>query len=379
MAPRTTDESAARPANGGAQEMVIDRLVQAVEHYLAARATHMVENAGRHVAGAADRLGEAAENGGSGLLPSLNLPKHVPSAVMHAAASGVKSSLSGVTDSLGNAAESAGLTGKKKGSQGKKFTHITEAIDVGVPVDVAYEYWTRYDDFSQWAKGVRSVDVSDDDGSSNWNLKVGPSKRSWRAEVQTDIPEECISWTSQGAKGTTRGMVTFHELGERLTRIIVDIEYHPSGPFEKVGNLWRAQGRRVRLDLKGFRHYVMFTSDEEEQEDSAAEEDENETTDDVEDDEAADEDEDAEDEEDEDEEAEDEDEEDEAEDEYEDEDEEDQEATDDEDDEDDEDEEAADEDEDEDEEDEDEDEDDEDEEEDDEHKSARRPARRTAR
>lgn len=35
------------------------------------------------------------------------------------------------------------------------------------------------------------------------------------------------------------------------------LEYYPQGFFEKTANLWRAQGRRVRLELKHFRRHVM--------------------------------------------------------------------------------------------------------------------------
>jgi hypothetical protein len=37
----------------------------------------------------------------------------------------------------------------------------------------------------------------------------------------------------------------------------VVIEYHPQGLFEKTGNIWRAQGRRIRLELKNFQREVM--------------------------------------------------------------------------------------------------------------------------
>jgi hypothetical protein len=42
-----------------------------------------------------------------------------------------------------------------------------------------------------------------------------------------------------------------------LTRVLVVLEYHPQGLFERTGNMWRAQGRRVRLELKHFRRHVM--------------------------------------------------------------------------------------------------------------------------
>ncbi|MGR6998029.1 SRPBCC family protein [Yinghuangia aomiensis] len=184
-----------------------------------------------------------------------------------------------------------GRQGRRRGKSqrsAKKFTHITEVIDVGVPVDVAYDHWTRYDEFSEWSKGVRSVDEKDDD-ESNWKVKIGPSSRTWQAKVQEETEDERIVWTSDGAKGSTRGVVTFHEIGDRLTRIVVDVEYHPSGPVERVGNMWRVAGRRLRLDLKRFRHHVMFAEDhegdrEDEDEESAEEEpDEDEGEDEAED------------------------------------------------------------------------------------------------
>jgi hypothetical protein len=38
------------------------------------------------------------------------------------------------------------------------------------------------------------------------------------------------------------------------------LQYHPQGLFEHVGNLWRAQGRRARLELKHFARHVMSES-----------------------------------------------------------------------------------------------------------------------
>ncbi len=59
-------------------------------------------------------------------------------------------------------------------------------------------------------------------------------------------------------------MVTFHELAPRLTRVVVVVEYYPAGFFEKTGNLWRAQGRRLRLDLKHFARHVTLRGEDEE-------------------------------------------------------------------------------------------------------------------
>ncbi|MFC4016835.1 cyclase, partial [Micromonospora sp. GCM10011542] len=70
-------------------------------------------------------------------------------------------------------------------------------------------------------------------------------------------PDRLIHWRSKGEKGSVDGTVSFHEITPDLTRILVVLEYHPQGLFEHTGNLWRAQGRRARLELKHFVRHVM--------------------------------------------------------------------------------------------------------------------------
>lgn len=161
---------------------------------------------------------------------------------------------------LGKAKEAlGGGHGRKSGD--KKVTNIIEVIDVGVPLRTAYDHWTQYEKFSSFTKGVRNVSRTDET-ASDWKVKVGPSTRGWKASVQEQVPDERIVWTSEGAKGSTRGAVSFHELAPGLTRIVLVVEYYASGLFEKTGNLWRAQGRRLRLDLKHFQRHVTLTDEE---------------------------------------------------------------------------------------------------------------------
>ncbi|MFC7469920.1 SRPBCC family protein [Actinomadura keratinilytica] len=152
-----------------------------------------------------------------------------------------------------------GVFGKgRKGGGGKsKSVTISEDIDVGVPVREAYDQWTQFQEFSTFAKGVVSVEKSDDT-SSNWKVKVAKSTRSWKANVTEQVPDERITWTTEGAKGTVKGVVTFHRITDNLTRVLLVLEYFPKGLFEKTGNIWRAQGRRARLDLKLYRKFIMM-------------------------------------------------------------------------------------------------------------------------
>ncbi len=146
----------------------------------------------------------------------------------------------------------------KGGDSGKgpKVTNIVESVDVGVPVRLVYDQWTRFTDFPTFMKKVESVEQAEDQ-KLNWKAQVLWSHRTWEATILEQSPDEKIVWRAKGPKGYADGAVTFHELAPNLTRVLVTLEYHPQGFFEHTGNIWRAQGRRVRLELKHFRRYVM--------------------------------------------------------------------------------------------------------------------------
>jgi uncharacterized membrane protein len=171
----------------------------------------------------------------------------------------LKSALGAATSGIADKAKGM-LGGKGKGGA-KKSTNIEESIDIGAPRSTVYNQWTQFTEFSQFMKGVESVEqVSDTE--TNWRVKIFKSRRSWKAKIQEQVPDHRIVWTSEGEKGSIRGAVTFHPLARDLTRVLVTMEYFPTGLMEKTGNMWRAAGRRTRLDLKNFRRFVMLQGEE---------------------------------------------------------------------------------------------------------------------
>ncbi|MFF3412519.1 SRPBCC family protein [Streptomyces sp. NPDC002742] len=249
MAEKETDESAEGTSG-------MDKLRGELSKFVSAQVENLAEKAGDKLTDVAGQLSDSAESGSLPAIGSRILQGDSPlKAFVSEKAKGVKDN---VVDKVKGAF--GGGKGKRKASGGKVM-NIIEVLDVGVPLRDTYDYWTQYDKFSSFAKGVRDVS-KDDEGGSDWKVKVGPSSRSFKATVQEQIPDDRIVWTSEGAKGTTRGAVSFHELAPTLTRIVLVVEYYPSGFFEKTGNLWRAQGRRMRLDFKNFQRYVTLTNEE---------------------------------------------------------------------------------------------------------------------
>jgi len=231
---------------------LLSTLGDAAKGYAVARGQDAARRVGDKLSGVTGSLNESAEGGGfkaaaaGGAVQRLVSGESPVKAALGGIGSGIKEKVSGL------------FGGRKKsgGSGNKKFMNIIEDITVGVPVNVAYDQWTQFQEFASFMKGVESVDQADE-LNSNWRVKVAKSRRNFKATVTEQIPDRKIAWTTEGAKGTVKGVVTFHPLADDLTQILLVMEYYPQGLFEKTGNIWRAQGRRTRLDLKHFRRFIM--------------------------------------------------------------------------------------------------------------------------
>jgi uncharacterized membrane protein len=245
----SANTEASQDEHGGATE----RLRGEFQNLLGAMGDRAVSSVRNRVEEVTDRLTDYVENGeGGSLVTALKGARDVAQGESPAKAllAGGMSALKGKAKNL--------FGGGGKGGQGKglKVTNIEEWVDIGVPVQVAYEQWTRFADFPKFMKKVESVEQESDE-KLNWKAQILWSHRTWESTIQQQVPDEKIIWRSKGSKGYVDGAVTFHELAPNLTRVLVALEYHPQGLFEHTGNLWRAQGRRVRQELKHFRRHVM--------------------------------------------------------------------------------------------------------------------------
>jgi uncharacterized membrane protein len=253
MAQQTRDATEEGGRKSILDELPIDRLKDELQSVLSAAGEHVVGVAGEKVSGLTDRLTDFSENGG--VLSKAMLGGGKEALTGGSVAKGLfKGGASGVMDKV------KGLFGGGKSGGGQKkatkATNIVETIDVGVPIKLAYNQWTQFQEFSGFMKKVESVEQESDE-KVNWKAKIVWSHRTWQATIVDQVPDQQIVWRSKGPKGHVDGSITFHELAPNLTRILLVMEYYPQGLFERTGNIWRAQGRRSRLELKHYRRHVM--------------------------------------------------------------------------------------------------------------------------
>ncbi|WP_326631666.1 SRPBCC family protein [Nonomuraea fuscirosea] len=231
-----------------------ERLTQEAQNLLHAAGARLLAKAGDKIEGLTGRLSEYAASGGEGgkgligTLTGSDKSGGGGGVMGEVVKGGLKGGLKGIMQKI------TGGKGAKGGFE--KVTNIVETIDVGAPRRLVYDQWTQFQDFPTFMKKVETVKQESDEDLM-WKAQVFWSHRNWKAHIIEQLPDQRIIWRSEGQKGYVDGAVTFHELSEDLTRILVVLEYHPQGLFERTGNLWRAQGRRVRLELKHFRRHVM--------------------------------------------------------------------------------------------------------------------------
>ncbi len=131
---------------------------------------------------------------------------------------------------------------------------VQESVDVEVPLETAYNQWTQFEEFPRFMEGVESV-TQLDDTHLRWKADIGGVRREWLAEIAEQRPDERVAWRAvEGAKNA--GVVTFHRLDERRTRVMLQLEFEPESPTEAVGDKLGFVTRRAKGDLERFKEYI---------------------------------------------------------------------------------------------------------------------------
>ena len=138
---------------------------------------------------------------------------------------------------------------------------IQQSIDVAAPLKTTYDLWTQFEDWPTYMHRVDSVQQKDD-CTVTMSTKVWGITKQFDAEIVEQRPDERIEWdVAQGLAHT--GVVTFHELAPRLTRLEVTLDVQPDSLLEKMGRGMRFTKRAVRGDLHRFKAHAEMEEEAE--------------------------------------------------------------------------------------------------------------------
>ena len=134
------------------------------------------------------------------------------------------------------------------------MAHVEQSIEVNVPVRTAYNQWTQFESFPQFMEGVEAVQQRDD-RHLHWRATIAGKTEEWDAAITAQQPDRVVAWRStMGAENA--GTVTFTSLGMERTRVDLALDYTPTGPVEKAGDVLGLVARRVEGDLARFKAFI---------------------------------------------------------------------------------------------------------------------------
>ena len=134
------------------------------------------------------------------------------------------------------------------------MSQIIETVDVDVPVRVAYDQWTQFEEFPRFMKAVQKVEQLNDT-TIRWTAEIAGVTKTWTAKITQQEPDQRVAWTAiEGAENA--GVVTFHRLDDRKTRVTLQLDVEPEGPVESVGDALGFVSRQAKDDLKQFKEFI---------------------------------------------------------------------------------------------------------------------------
>ncbi|MDQ6834578.1 MAG: hypothetical protein M3016_00135 [Actinomycetota bacterium] len=102
-------------------------------------------------------------------------------------------------------------------------------------------------------EGVNRIsDLERDDDAVLRGRVQDSSGTDWEGEILDEREEESFAW--QSSRGSDcAGLITFHELGDRLTRIELSLDVVPADPRQALALGTRLADRRTAADLRRFK------------------------------------------------------------------------------------------------------------------------------
>jgi len=207
------------PEGNGSGMMSKDKLMPALATAAAAAAAGLVATKGpdlvKKLTGEANE--EAEELGGK-------------------AAEGAKKQLGENGGLMGKAASKlmgGGGGGSQKGGKTRRLP-IQRWTDVAVPVNQAYEAWTKWEEWPNFMHRVLEVS-EEDDNKIHVSEKIWFWTREWDGEITEQRKNDRIAWKTESGMQHS-GVVSFHKLDDNLTRVMVTVDFHPTGMIEKMAS-----------------------------------------------------------------------------------------------------------------------------------------------
>lgn len=125
---------------------------------------------------------------------------------------------------------------------------IQLSTDVAVPLPVVWREWMRLEFLPEGPHRVGDIERDGDTLSG----VTQPGGETWAAEILDERDLESFAWESRTGSDCA-GLITFHRLSERLTRMELTLDVVPTGTSELVALATHLAEHRAGTDLRRFK------------------------------------------------------------------------------------------------------------------------------
>jgi uncharacterized membrane protein len=145
---------------------------------------------------------------------------------------------------------------------------IQESIDVAIPVSAAFALCKRFDEYPEFLDRVQEVEEVDA-SHVTFLAKVHGRAQELEVEILDERPDQRFDW--ECANGVEHsGVVSFHPLAPRLTRLELTVDLEPGGPLERLARRVHLTEHAIRDELHRFKAYADLWEEEAEYDDAEA-------------------------------------------------------------------------------------------------------------
>jgi uncharacterized membrane protein len=140
---------------------------------------------------------------------------------------------------------------------------VQRSIDVAVPLAMAWQEWMKLDSLPG---GVHRVHEIEREGDELYGRIDSAGEPDWRAEVVDEREQDSFAWRSVEGSDCA-GLITFHRLSDKLTRLELELDVLPTSPAEVIALNTPLARRRAELELRRFKAHVEFMNPDDYQQD----------------------------------------------------------------------------------------------------------------
>lgn len=136
---------------------------------------------------------------------------------------------------------------------------VQGSIDVALPVTAVFDLCTRFEEYPQIVDRVTAVEI-DDDTHFDVSVRARGREHELSIELIDEVPAERLDWECAGELEHS-GVLTFHPLAPRLTRLELTIERASEGPLEQLARIVGLPERVLTQELRRFKAVAELWED----------------------------------------------------------------------------------------------------------------------